>query len=242
MMAFFTYLATLLADALMSLWKAISENFGAAASALFGTFFGAYFAFLFERRERKDDVAQKNVDALNQALFTVSEMWSILRQYQRDHLEQWRDKPDRWFGVTSNPLAAQHSNVQFEVGELYFLLSKAGNTFANLMLEQRRFRLAIGLIEQRSKLMLGVAFPRMGRANVGIGQQVTLAQVEGILGISTTHQLKEYTDQIFAFVDTDIPDFEAAYNELRAAGERLYPKAKLIRLDFNPPPEPPATN
>ena len=128
----------------------IAANFAGFVSALMGTFFGAYFAFLFERRERQTEVEEKSIGALNRALFTLSEMWSILHQYQREHLNEFRDRSDRWLNLTSNPLAAQHHGIQFEPGQLYFLLTKEGNTFANLMLQERRFKLAIELIEQRA--------------------------------------------------------------------------------------------
>jgi hypothetical protein len=201
---------------------------------LVSTFFGAYFAFLFERRKRYSEQAEKNIDALNRALFTLTVMWDTLRQYQRDYLNPMRERPDRWLNLTSHPLAAQHEGIQFEPGQLYFLLTKKGTCFANVMLQERRFKLAVGMIQHRTQVMLNEAFPRL--RNVPKNSLMSEAEAERLLGIGITQQLKQFTDQIYEFVDEDLPSIEATFNELRAAAKDLYPKGKFIGNDFNAPP------
>lgn len=234
-MEFIGYVASFIGAGVKWLGDLIIAHFAGFLSALLGTFVGAYTAFHFERREKQREVEEKNVGAINRGLYTIYRMWNLLRQYQRDHLEEVRDQPDRWLNLTSHPLTA-HAQIQFEAGELSFLLTSAGNVFANIMLEEQRFKLAVGLIEQRTKLMLTEVFPRMERANVGVGQQLVRAEVERIIGIGRIHQLRQFTDQVFEFVDTDVASLEATFAELRAEGERLYPKGKFIRVDFNPGP------
>jgi hypothetical protein len=199
------------------------------------TFLGASLAFLAERLKRRREEEDRSVNALNRGLFTIYQMWNFLRQYQRDHLDDIREQPDRWLNLTSNPLAAQ-ARTQFEAGELSFILDKDANLFAKVMLQDYRFKLAVGLIERRSELMLRVAFPRMEQANVLVGQHRVLAEVERLLGNGVTHQLRQYTDQIFEFVDADVPDLETAFAELRDAAKRLYPKRDFFGVDFNPGP------
>jgi hypothetical protein len=235
-----SYAASVIASLSKWAWDGITNNLASMASTLFATYVGAKLAFVFERRERVKDVDEKNIAAINRALYTLTEMWTILRQYQRDHLEDYRDAPDRWLNLTSHPLAAKHYDLHFELGQLTFLLPEEGNTLAKVMLQERRFQLAIGLIEYRTKIMLKEVFPRMGQAQSAPGQQPSLVQIEQILGISTVQQLRQVTDQIFAFIDVDIPDLQAVYREFWNAGKRLYPKAKIIRFDFNPPPREPA--
>ena len=235
-----SYILHLVGGILRWIVDLVAANLAGFFSALSGTFLGAYFAFLFERRERQSEAEAKDISALNRALWTISEMWSVLRQYQRDHLDEVRHLPDRWLNLTGNPLAAR-ADVSFDAGPLYFLLVSEANTFANVMLQERRFRLAISVIEQRSRLVLTEVFPRMEDGRVPVGDQRPLAEVERILGTAVTHQLQQYTDQIFSFVDDNVPDFEVAFDQLRSAAKRLYPKGKFINFDFNSPPTAPST-
>jgi hypothetical protein len=205
----------------------IANNLGSILAALPGTFFGAYFAFLFERRKRKGEEAEKNIAALNRALYTLYTMWNTLRAYQREHLDGVRNRPDRWLKLTSHPSVGQyHSGYQLETGPLHFLLQTKATTFDNLMLQERRFKLAIGLIDERTKLMLTRVFPIMEREPMGAA--IPPAQLQNILGIGVISQLTQYTDQIFKFVDEDLPDLEAAFKELRALAKQLYPKGTFI--------------
>jgi hypothetical protein len=117
--------------------------------------------------------------------------------------------------LTSHPLAAQHEGIQFEPGLLYFLLAKKGNCFANVMLQERRFKLAVGMIRYRTQVMLNDAFPRL--RDVPRNTPMSEAEVERLLGIGITQQVKQFTDQIYEYVDDDLPSIEATFNELRGA-------------------------
>jgi hypothetical protein len=161
-------------------------------------------------------------------------MWNVLRQYQREQLDEWRGKPDAWLNLSGAALG--QPPISFEAGEISFLLgTDQPNTMATLMLQERRFKLALGLIDQRSALILGNVMPRVGAAQVPPGTNLTEAVIVRVVGIDVVHKLKQYTDHIYRFVDTDVPDFEAAFRELRALGKRLYPKHKIIDVAFQLP-------
>jgi hypothetical protein len=209
-------------------------NAGTITNTLAGSFFGAYFAFLLAGRRRKAEIEEKNVGAINRALYTIFEMWNVLRQYQREQLDEWRGRPDAWLNLTATPLG--QAPITFEAGELSFLLeTDQPNTMATVLLQERRLKLALGLIDQRSTLVLNSVFPRMAAAGVPVGANLPEPDIERIVGIDVVHKLRQYTDHIYRFVDTDVPDLEAAFRELRALAKRLYPKRKIIDVAFQLP-------
>lgn len=217
--------------------EGIATNSGALVNTLVGSFFGAYFAFLLARRRRRAEVEETNVGAINRALYTLFEMWNVLRQYQREHLDEWRGRPDAWLNLSATPLG--QAPISFEAGELSFLLgTDQPNALANVMLQERRFKLAVGLIDQRSTLALNSVFPRMAAAGVPIGTNLAETDIKRILGIDVVHKLSQFTDHIYRFVDADVPDLEANFNELRSLGKRLYPKHKIINVAFELPDPP----
>jgi hypothetical protein len=220
-------------------WTAelIVANFAGFASALAGTFVGAYSAFQLEQRQRLADAEDRRVGAANRALYTLKNMWNVLRQYQREHLDGQRDQPDLWLNLAATPPFGQSQGlVQFEAGELTFLLSRThGNIFDKMLLQEQRFKVTLGLVDRRTALVFSEVFPRMERAQVHVGDQRPIAEIEAILGISLVHQLKQLTPGIVQFVDEDVAALRALFGELRAALVSLYPHQEFINVDFNPP-------
>ena len=208
------------------------DKLSALMTTLIGSFFGAYFAFLLQRRRTELERDEDRVGAANRALYNLYRMWNVLSQYQREHLEPVRNAPDRWLNLTASPLAPS-STTKFELGELSFLLqTKEASVFADVMLEEERFGLALGLIDRRSALVLEEVFPRMARAQIAVGDQRPIDEIQRTLGIDIVHQLQQPTDHIFTFVDDDITSLRAAHAQLRAAVKRLYPDQKFIEVDW----------
>ena len=57
------------------------------------------------------------------------------------------------------------------------------------------------------------------------------------LGADVVQQLRVLTDGIVKNIDDNLASTIAVYEELRAAVLRMYPDAKLIKVDFTRPPE-----
>ncbi len=140
--------------------------------------------------------------------------------------------PDQWLNLVATK-PAEFGFTRFEFKELSFLLQKGeATTFANVMLEEQRFHVVMGLIGQRSQLVLDEVFPRLSNADIRVGEQRPIADIEAILGISITHQLKEFTADIVSHVDEDVDSVKKTFVELRAAIQKIYPERKLVDVKF----------
>jgi len=98
-------------------WK----DFLAAFVTLLATFVGAWVAFALERSRRRDEEEQRNVAAVNRALYTLLNFWNVLEQYRKDVIETHRGKPDAWLNMAAAPFT-KTGLANFEAGELIFLL------------------------------------------------------------------------------------------------------------------------
>lgn len=204
----------------------------AAIAALVASFSGAWAAFRFESRRRKGEEDEKRIGAANRAIYVVYHYWNILEQFRKEVLEPHRNKPDAWLNLAAHP-AAPIPTDRFLPNDLQFLLQvEKADTYVTLMLEEQRFLFAMGLISARSNLVLEEVFPKMAAARIGVGQSVPSDQIEHVLGVDTTHKLKEITAALYENVDEDLSSLRAAHDNLRATMKSLYPKKKFLQVAF----------
>lgn len=204
----------------------------AILATLFSAFAGAWGAFLLENERKKRESIDKNIGAANRAIYTVFNLWNVLEQYRKETLEPYRGKPDAWLNVAANPSIPTGIHT-FQADELQFLLLKSKpEIYAALLLEEQRFAVAIDLIRARSSLVLEQVFAKMAAAKVPVGKNMLESDVEQILGIDTTHKLRNMTEAIYRNVDEDLASLKEQYDALRSAMKELYPKRKVIQIKF----------
>ncbi|QIY81267.1 hypothetical protein [Chromobacterium violaceum] len=207
----------------------------AILATLIAAFAGAWGAFLLENERKKREVADANIGAANRAIYTIFNLWNVLEQYRKEVLEPYRSKSDAWLSVAANPTIPTGIHT-FQADELQFLLSQSKpEIYAALLLEEQRFAIAIDLIRTRSSLVLDQVFAKMASAQIPIGANMLEVDVEQILGIDTTHKLKQLTAAIYRNVDENLESLQKQYETLRSSMQELYPKRKLIQIQFDSP-------
>src|ERR1700737_2059104 len=129
-------------------WLGDVANF---LGTLVAAFAGAWVAFRFESSNRAKDRTDEEIVAGNLALLGLSEIWNALRDYQIGVVEKWRGKPDAWLNLEASP-PINFGGVSFDTRGLSFLLEGHPEAVQRLLLERRRFNLAIQMINTRSEL------------------------------------------------------------------------------------------
>lgn len=205
----------------------------AILATLVAAFAGAWGAFLLENERKKRETEDKNIGAANRAIYTIFNLWNVLEQYRKEILEPFRGKADAWLNVAANPTIPTGIHT-FQANELQFLLLQSKpEIYASLLLEEQRFAIAIDLIKARSSLVLEQVFAKMASAQITVGKNMLEEDVERILGIDTTHKLKKITAAIYLNVDEDLTSLKEQYEALRSAMNELYPKRKVIKINFD---------
>ena len=109
--------------------------------------------------------------------------------------------------------------------------------YADLMIEEQRFEIAMNQIEARSIIILNQVFPRMGAAQIQPGQPQVESDLEKLLGIDVVHKLKQMTKNIVTHVDENTDSIRGVHDRLRAAAKQMYPKKNVISIGFDEPRE-----
>ena len=134
-----------------------------ALVALVSVFLGAFFAYRFERTQRKKEQNELEVAAGNRALFTLFRMSSALRQYQIEMVEEYRTKDDRWLNFPAGS-ALPDTPLLFDAKDLSFVLQSTPSAFQFLFLEADRFEIAKRYIEDRNRMIRTEVFPTLSAA------------------------------------------------------------------------------
>jgi hypothetical protein len=207
----------------------ITELIANGLVTLAAAFLGAWAAFKLESSDRKKQIEDDEVAAGNRALFTLVQIWSKLKQYQGEIVEDYRARPDAWLNLPVGP-PVQDSALIFDMKDLSFVLEASPSTFQMIFLEQDRFRLAAYVIQERSELVLSEVFPRMSAAGLSLGEPITVGEMEKLLTVGITQQLKVFTKGIIKNVDEDVISSRETFEKLRTALKDVYPKRKFINF------------
>jgi len=77
------------------LGKLLRDNWQTGLSALFGTFFGAYFAFLFERRHSEKRERKAIITAAKYAQFVIQAQLNGVKNIKKQFLDPKREDNER---------------------------------------------------------------------------------------------------------------------------------------------------
>ena len=204
----------------------------AILATLVASFAGAWGAFHLENQRRQREQRDRNVGAGSRAIYTIFNLWNTLEHFRKEVLEPYRGKPDAWLNMAAQP-AVSVGDHRFEASDLQFLLQGShAQVYAGLFLEEQRFKLAVGLMQQRNHLVFNDVFPRLANAGLTVGRSAAQDEVEHALGIDVVHKLKSVTAALYANVDEDLLSLKAQHDELRAAMRQLYPKQRVLQVIF----------
>ena len=160
-------------------------------ATLLAAFAGAWFAFLLQDKKHKREERKKQRAAVSKAIFTISRLWNMLVQYQREIVEPIRQVATPWLHMQAT-IEHQFQNESFDADDLLFLLdTDHANFLSQLLLEESRCSIVLGLIAERSNLVLERLHPMMEKLGYDRGDEVRLKELEDQLGPDLTNKLKE---------------------------------------------------
>ncbi|MNJ25150.1 hypothetical protein D3C77_195870 [compost metagenome] len=209
------------------------KDFLEPAITLTATFLGAWLAFRFERKNKKDDEEQRQCGAANQALCTLFFLWSTTEQYRKEAIEPCRGKSDAWLNMPAQT-SINFGLASFEAGALSFLLqTSTPMIYPELFLEEQRFAELIKKIEWHFTILMNDVYPRFAAAGVNVGASLAQVEIEQIIGNDTAHKLREITKSLESSVDENLRTIVSTHDRLYAAMIQIYPKRKFVKADFH---------
>lgn len=205
------------------------------SSTILATFFGASFAFNWERRTKEKEKKQVSLASANRAIFKLSRQFGILNQLKNQTINPVRDDPVAW--LTMLPvLAKDHYDLHHDIAGLQFLFeSEEPNLLTELLMEEDRFFEALKTLNERSSKHLHELQPKLAALGIEPNLNCTVAEfaeIEKLLGTDTVVGMKTLTDGLTEHVDEGIDGIKTVYEKLIRMINNLFPGEKFIEIKF----------
>lgn len=199
------------------------------AATLVATFGGIFVAFALERRQRNREEVERQLSASRRAIFVLSDMWNVVVQFQKDIVEPNLNRDDAWLNMEVSNFASWKP-MKFDCSSLAFILdTEYAQSFAELLMEERRFEDLFRTVAERDKIINQRVFPALG-AIMPVGAQIDNVRFAQLLGHHTEHQLRILTAGILRQSDDLSKSLPVAQNKFRDVIAKIHPERGLLKF------------
>lgn len=201
-----------------------------AIVTLLAAYYGARFAFEFQRRKEKQEQQNRNIVSGNLAIFKLITMINSLLSYQRQIIEPIRGKKTAFLEMAPT-LTQQRDNVSIDIDSLAFLFgTDEQNLVGELSVEEARYEAAIAAINERSKVHRYEVQPTLDAAGIVNGGNYLHEVIQSALGERLFHTLHQSTEQVICHVDSTILSLKEMSDKLTKTLKKLYPDERIISV------------
>jgi hypothetical protein len=206
-------------------WDAFLTSYIPALATLLAAFYGAKYAFQFQKDKELDDIKKQNIANANAAIFDLMRMANTLFVYQRDLIQPIKTSP--FYFVELMPSPQFEKLVKLNIQGLYFILeTDYRNLIGAIIVEEERYRSVIDSINMRSKLHLEEFQPALERTVLPDAH--SLESIRNVVGDRIYVSLKSSTDQVIDQVESYIASLEEVGNKLTQCMKQIYPDDVII--------------
>jgi len=211
-------------------WDEFLSSYIPSLATLVAAFYGAKYAFQFQKDKEIEDIKNRNVVNGNNSIFALSRMAGKLAGFQKQIINPIRNSPAKSLEMrATNHL--EKDDIKLKMEGLYFLLGTDDrNLLAEVMVEEERYRSAIDAINLRSQLHLHEVQPLLERAGFVQGGQYPFEQIEGMLGPRLYATIFQATDDVIHHVDATVESIKSVSNKLTASLKKQYQVKQLLAL------------
>ena len=211
-------------------WDVLLTSYVPAVATLIAAFYGAKYAFQFQREKEIEDNKRRNVVNGNSAIFSMALMASKLVNFQKQIIEPVRSNSQTRFLEMYPTLDLEKDDIKLDIESLYFLLETDDrNLLGEVSAEEGRYRSALDAINERSRLHRQEVQPLLERAGFvqGVGNYSD-AQLEHALGNRLYTTLQQATEETIYHVDSTVISLKQITDKLRASLKKQYPNETII--------------
>lgn len=213
-------------------WDVLLTSYVPALATLVAAFYGAKYAFQFQRAKEKDDEKKRNVINSNAAIFTLIRMICTLRDIQKQVIEPARNVPFRFIQMRP-ALRFIKDEIELNIESMYFLLETEDKTLlSELVMESDRYHSAIGTYNERSRIHREDVQPLLERAGFVQGGIYSSETIKTMLGDRLYITIQQATDATIEQVDETLISLNIFADKLRTCLKKQYPDETIIRFEI----------
>lgn len=211
-------------------WTGFVSSYIPALATLVAAFYGAKFAFQFQSNKELIDEKKQRIVSANSAIFTLSRMANDLFNYQRDFINPVRNNKGAFIELRPT-LHLEKEHIKLNIESLYFILQlEDRNLLGEIINVEEQYKLAIEIINQRSKIHIEEVQPIMEKAGFLSGNTniVSAMEIEKILGNRIYSTILEISNDVIFNVDNTIESLKTVATKLKTCIKHTYPNEVII--------------
>lgn len=213
-------------------WDVLFTSYVPALATLVAAFYGAKYAFDFQRKKEESDKKKKDLVSANIASFNLMRMANSLLVFRKQAIDPFRGKPTAFLEIPAF-LHTVGEDIHINAESLYFLLeTEERNLLAEIIVEERKYVTTIHAINERSTLHRNEIQPLLETAGVKQGGTYSLEQLEQALGERMFITINMATDQVVTHVDETISSIQAVSKKLADCIKTIHPDEYVIRYSL----------
>lgn len=213
-------------------WDVFLTSYVPALATLVAAFYGARYAFQFQKNKEKEDIKNRNVVNGNSAIFNIMRMTTTLRNIQTQIIDPARNLPVRYLQMRPI-LHLMDDAIRLNIESLYFLLeTEERNILGELVTEEERYRTALDIINERSHLHREEIQPLLEQAGIIEGGDYSFAQIEKALGIRLYTTIQQITEQAINHIDNTVISLKQTADKLKTSLKKIYPDEIIIGFEI----------
>jgi hypothetical protein len=198
----------------------------AAIGAFAGATAGVWIGLSVDKKRREQETEDRRVEAANIAIFSLSQIYSHISEYNQRVIAPRANDPRRWYEI-SRAMMTPPTIPPFDVDRLAFLFEGPyKNLMGRLSIDFVRFEGFLGLV--RSAWDWNMQAQQLCAAQDTPPQNTM--EIEKLIGHVRLSALSNCTDGIIEYVHSLIPSVMSAALSLRAAMLSIYPHRTIIHF------------
>lgn len=201
-----------------------------ALATLLAAYFGAKYAFDFNRAKELDDKKRKNIISGNIVIFNLTRMLNSLLSYRNQIIDPVRTKPSAFLEMSPTTQLSKE-DISIELEGIYFILdTEERNLLGEVSIEISRYQRALDAINERSLIHIHEVQPTLERAGIVQGGDYHPEQIIAALGNRLYVTMQDSTAQVIQHVDSTISSLQEVGDKLTKTFKKVFPGESIIGI------------
>jgi hypothetical protein len=207
-----------------------ARTLAGSVATLVAAFAGAYFAYKFNSDREKQRKREIDLASGNKAIFTLIRAYNYIAGFNKQFIAAHKDSPDAYIAIRPS-LGNSNPDLKIDYDSISFLISERRSEILTSLTElEELFGIFIETVQMRNHIHLNVVQPAMENAGVLEGSQVTLDQIDSVIGGRTSSTMKSVTTDLIGLTERGEEKSEKLIQHLHEIMVRIFPGENIIKM------------
>lgn len=199
-------------------------------ATLAAAFFGAFFAYKFnsDREEKQKD--EVNLASANKVIFTVIRIFNYVHSYNNQFIRSEKGNPGFYISIRPS-LSGSDKDWRIDYDSISFLIAKnKPEILIDLVELEELFDNFKQILATRNRMHLQEVHPLMERAGITDGAEVSMLDVDKVLGDRLSTMMKKITMSLIDETENLESRSEEVVHELYNVMADIFKSGNLIQM------------